>query len=117
MAEFNQFTISDTAFDAATQFVEDGWFDTVSEAGIFAASYTIRKHFDDVDLSTLYYAHSSHNFSYNTFDPDGSRENIIRNLYGTDTPRAFYRNLIIWGLEDMGRQYSENGMLRITDFI
>lgn len=54
---------------------------------------------------------------YSSFDADGSWENVIRCLYNTETPRAYFRNLIIWGLEDMGKQIQENGALQIADFL
>ncbi len=117
MAEFSQFTITDAAFDAAIRFVNEKWFDTANEAGIFAAAYTIRRHFPDVDPGTLRYSGATHNYGYSSFDADGSWENVIRCLYNTETPRAYFRNLIIWGLEDMGKQIQENGALQIADFL
>lgn len=117
MDEFRQFTITDTAFDTATRFVEDGWFETVKDTGVFAAAYVIRCHFDDVDPGSLYYPGSSHNVSYVTYDPDGSWEELIKTLYQTDTPRAYFRNLVIWGLEYMGKRIDETGTIQITDFM
>lgn len=117
MAEFSQFTISNAAYDAAARFVEEKWFGSLSEAGVFAAAYAIRCHFDEIDPDKLYYPNSDHNNQYMSFDPDGSWETIIKVLYNTDTPRACFRNLIIWGLEDMGRKIQESGVLEITDFL
>ena len=41
MTEFSQFTITDAAYEAATRFVEEKWFDSANEAGKFAAAYAI----------------------------------------------------------------------------
>ncbi len=117
MAEFSQFTITEKAFEVASLFVEEGWFETVKDTGVFAIAYVIRKHFDEVDPSALHYSGSSHNFSYSTYDPNGYWEELIRNLYLTDTPRAYFRNLIIWGLEYMGKEIEKNGTIQISDFV
>jgi len=117
MAEFSQFTITDKAFEVAARFVEEKWFDSANEAGIFAASYVIRHHFQSFDPSSVRYPGGSHNYGYSSFDPDGSWETIVKNLYNTDTPRAYFRNLIIWGLEDIGKHIEETGVFQITDFI
>ena len=117
MAEFSQFTITDAAFDVASRFVEEKWFETVKDTGIFAAAYVIRCHFGDVDPGELYFPGSSHNVSYATYDPDGSWEALIRTLYQTDTPRAYFRNLVIFGLEKMGKKIQESGTIQITDFL
>ena len=53
MAEFSQFTITDAAYEAATRFVEEKWFDSANEAGKFAAAYAIRCHFDEIDPQSL----------------------------------------------------------------
>lgn len=116
MAEFSQFTITDAAYEAASRFVEEKWFDSANEAGKFAAAYAIRCHFNEIDPGEMRYPGSTHNYGYSSFDPDGSWETIIKTLYNTDTPRAYFRNLIIWGLEDMGHRIQENGVLQITDF-
>lgn len=117
MGEFSQFTITDAAYEAATRFVEEKWFDSANEAGKFAAAYAIRCHFNEIDPGSLYYPGGSHNYGYSSFDSDGSWETIIKTLYNTETPRAYFRNLIIWGLEDMGRKIQESGVLQITDFL
>lgn len=117
MAEFNQFTITDEAFETANLFVEEKWFDNANEAGIFAAAYAIRNHYSDLNPTELRYSGGSHNYGYSSFDPDGSWEMIIRILYNTDTPRSVFRNLIIWGLEDMGEKIKKSGRLQITDFL
>ena len=116
MAEFSQFTITDAAYEAASRFVEEKWFDSANAAGKFAAAYAIRCHFNEIDPGEMRYPGSTHNYGYSSFDPDGSWETIIKTLYNTDTPRAYFRNLIIWGLEDMGRRIQESGVLQITDF-
>ena len=117
MAEFSQFTITDTAFDAATKFVDEKWFESVKDTGIFALAFVIRCHFNDVDPASLNYPGSSHNISYFTYDPDGIWEELIKSLYHTDTPRAYFRNLVIWGLEYMGQKLEESGTIQFTDFI
>lgn len=117
MAEFTQFTITDTAFNVASRFVEEQWFETVKDTGIFAVAYAIRHHFNDVNPGSLRYPGSGHNFSYSTYDPDGTWEELIKILYHTDTPRLYFRNLLIWGLEDIGKIIQENGVIQITDFI
>lgn len=117
MTEFLQFTIPDDAFEVANSLKEEEWFDSASEAGVFAAAYAIRCHFDDIDPGALSYPNSEHNYAYNTFDPDGSWEKIIRTLYDTETPRTYFRNLIIWGLEKIRDRIQECGVFRITDFL
>ncbi len=114
--EFQQFTIPDEAFDTAKQLVDGEWFANVSEAGIFAAAYAIRKHFNSIDPGSLYYPGSNHNYNYQTFDSNGDWEKIIRVLYKTDTPRAYFRNLIIWGLLDIKKQLDENGLFQLPDY-
>lgn len=115
--QFLQITITDTAYEVASKFVEDGWFDSANEACKFAAAYAIRHHFDKIKPESLYYPRGSHNYGYSSFDPDGSWEKIIKILYNTDRPREYFRNLIIWGLEDMGQKIKESGRIQITDFL
>ena len=38
MAEFSQFTITDAAYEAATRFVEEKWFDSANEATDYQSS-------------------------------------------------------------------------------
>ena len=116
MAESGQFTITDAAYDTAQRLCDDGWFTDKSDAGVFAAAFVIRKHFDDVDPGTLRYS-GTHNNQYASVDKDGTWESLIRKLYNTDTPRLYFRNLIIWGLEFIGKHIQEEGLFQITDFI
>lgn len=117
MAEFTQFTLSNKAKDVADRLVSDGWFSSANEAGIFAAAYAIKYHFNDVNPLELKYANTTHNYGYSSFDPDGSWETIMENLYKTETPRLCFKNLIIWGLEAIGDQIEKEGILQITDYI
>ena len=117
MSEFTQFTIPDSIYDIAESLSSEGWFDSASQAGVFALAYTIRKHFDDIDPSSLKYPGGGHNYNYNTFDPDRSWEEVISNLYNTDTPRTYFKNMMMWGLEDIGKHIQETGLFQISDFI
>ena len=117
MAEFNQFTLSNKAKEVADKLVSEKWFSSASEAGVFAAAYAIKYHFDDVEPLKLNYPNTTHNNQYVSFDPDGTWEAVLRNLYWTDTPRLCFKNLINWGLETIGDNIEETGLLQISDFV
>lgn len=117
MAEFSQFTLSDKAKAVADRLVGEKWFSSANEAGIFAAAFAVKHHFNDFDPLTLKYPNTTHNNQYISFDPDGSWEEILKNLYHTETPRLCFKNLIIWGLEAIGDEIDRVGSFVIADYI
>ena len=118
MAENQDIVFSAKATDVATKFVETGYFKARSEVALFAAAYIIRTQFKTFDPSTFVSDSNGSNYGYGTFDPDGKWSRLLTAMYGTDKPRLFLKNLMIYGLETIGDNIEKaGGIIQITDYI
>ena len=111
--------LSQRASDYVAQmFVDEGWFTTRKEAALFAAAYVLKYLFHEFDpASYIVPDQQGTNYAYGNLDEGGYWENLIRNLYQTETPRLFLRNLIIYGLEEIGDDIDRLGVLQVEKYI
>ncbi|TQI67887.1 hypothetical protein [Clostridium sp. KNHs216] len=111
--------LSQRASDYVAQmFVDEGWFTIRQDAAIFAAAYVLKYHFKDFDPGSYVVPDQlGTNYAYGNLDKGGYWENLIRNLYQTETPRLFFRNLMIYGLEEIGNDIERLGVLQIENYI
>ncbi len=118
MAENQDIVFSAKANEVATRFVEAGFFKARSDAALFAAAFIIRTRFRTFDPASFFSDTNGSNYSYGTFDPDGRWSRLLSAMYGTDKPRLFLKNLMIYGLETIGDSIERSGgTIQITDFI
>lgn len=111
-------SISSKAKAVADRLVDEGYFSTRASAAIFAAAYILRNQFDSFDPSTYIVSDGDGlNNAYGSFDRDGKWEQLLSNLYQTDTPRTYLRNLMVYGLEYIGDMINKTGRIQISDFI
>ncbi len=111
-------SISIKAKAVADRLVEEGFFSTRAAAAIFAAAYVLRTQFDSFDPATYTVSNGDGlNNAYGSFDRDGKWEQLLVNLYQTDTPRTYLRNLMVYGLEYIGDEINRTGRIQIADFI
>lgn len=110
--------ISEKATEASVRFTDEGWFATRKEAAMFAAAYVIKYKFEEFDPSTYVIPdQAGTNWSYYGFDEGGYWEELIRNLYDTETPKLFMRNIMNYGLELIGEDIEKTGILQIQKYI
>ncbi len=119
MAENQDIVFTKNASDIAGKFVESGLFKSMSEVALFAAAYVIRTQFDTFKPESFTCTDTGgSNYSYGTFDPDGKWGKLLTNLYNTDKPRLYLKNLMIYGLETIGKDIEKKGgTIQITDYI
>lgn len=118
MAENQDIVFSAKATEVATRFVNAGYFRARSDAALFAAAYVIRTQFKTFDPSTFISDSNGSNYGYGTFDPDGRWSRLLTAMYGTDSPRLYLKNLMIYGLESIGDNIERTGgTIQITDYI
>ena len=118
MAENQDIVFSAKATEVATRFVDAGYFKARSDAALFAAAYVIRTQFKTFDPSSFSSDSNGSNYGYGTFDPDGRWSRLLTAMYGTDRPRLYLKNLMIYGLETIGENIEKTGgTIQITDYI
>lgn len=118
MTENQDIAFSAKASEVASKFVEAGYFKYYSDVALFAAAYIIRTQFKEFDPSSFVSDSNGSNFGYGTFDPDGKWSRLLTALYQTDRPRLYLKNLMVYGLETIGKTIDDNGgTIQITNYI
>lgn len=111
-------SLSTKSVQVAKRFVEEGYFSNNAEVAIFAAAYVLKTQFGSFDPASYVVSDGNGlNNAYASFDRDGKWETLLANLYQTETPRTFLRNLMVYGLEYIGDEVEKTGRIQIADFI
>lgn len=117
MEDSTQFALSDKASKTADAFKAEGWFNSASEAGVFAAAYVVKNQPDFNPLAFTPHDGAGSKYNYSSFDSDGTWLRFLQARYHTSTPRICMRNLVIYGLECFADIIAEHGVIRISDFL
>lgn len=107
------------ASETANRLKEAGYFSAMSEAAVFAASYVLKNEYESFDPAEFVPDDSmGSNYAYGTLDPDGRWSELLTALYNTDTPRQYFRNLMVHGLETIGSAIERaGGDIEISEFV
>lgn len=116
--DMQDIALSLKAKNVASQFVNDGYFQYIYQAAVFAAAYVIRTEYDSFNPGTYTpFDTMGSNFTYQTVDPNSELEKLIINLYVTDTPHIYLRNLMDYGLEKIGDRIEKIGRIPLDELI
>jgi len=110
--------LSERASIVAQRFLDEGWFSTRKDAAMFAAAYVLKYHFRDFDPGAYTVKDQfGSNYGYYALDEGGYWETLMKHLFQTDTPKLYFRNLMIFGLEMIGDDIDRLGILQIVNYI